>query len=304
MNTHFTEVIELHNEGFTPEEIVEALGVSRATVYRYIDQYQTSVALAGITANEEKHDPEETPQPALNGVERTAAVLEREAATKTKKLEREAVKAFNKLMDGLKEHTSGSAWKKDEIRKVLNEADAILDQVAEACAFDDEECEDISIFEITSIVKRLFKNYLQNYSDGLTLQWDPVKLDMIDTGLAVEDFDDTAFDVQDYHRQTAYLIFTAFIDLVLKTSGTLSVDDTNDLLSELKRTREAITDDINEDLAGEFGDELIILNELEAFLKEYRIRTEEAFFGKRFLVPDHIKDLIVDLQNQTTEDDE
>jgi len=208
------------------------------------------------------------------------------------------------LIEGLKEHISGSTWSKDDIRKVLNEADSIIDMIHEACSFDEEECADLSIFEITTIIRTLFKNYIYNYHDGLKLQWDSPKLEVIEAGLALENFDDTSFDTDNYYIQSAFLIFIGFVDQLLAVSGILSVEEVDDLISEMRRTKEALTDDLGEDLSKKFKAELRILSALEDFLKEYKIRTEEAFFGKRFFLPEEIKTQITALQTETEHDDE
>jgi hypothetical protein len=308
MKKQFTEVIKLHNQGYSADQIVEETGASRATVYRWIEQHEASLTLAGV---DQDHPGEEVSHLALTGFEKAASSIERandlkerEDEVNNKKNERAAVRDFKKLMEGLKEHTAGSTWSKEEIRKVLNETDDILELVHDVCTFHGDECSDLSIFEITTIVKTLFKNYLYNYSDGLKVQWDSAKLEMIESGLGVEEFDDVSFDTADYYRQTAYLIFIGFIDQLLAISGILSVEEADDLISELKRTKEALTDDLNEDLSDEFESELSILSALEDFLKEYRIRTEEAFFGKRFFLPEEIKSQIAELQTQPQNGDE
>lgn len=40
MKAQFKEAIKLHNQGYSPEEIAEEIGVARATAYRWINQHQ------------------------------------------------------------------------------------------------------------------------------------------------------------------------------------------------------------------------------------------------------------------------
>lgn len=306
MNTLvFQKVVELHNAGYSAEEISSKLEISRATAYRAIQQHETSLAMGGLDEPEDEYPSEYTEDDedvsTLAGLGKAVAVIEQEAKIKTKKLQRDALKSFHRILEGLKEHTSGSTWSRDDIRKVLTETNNVIDLVEEACAFEKNEYQDLSIFLITTIIKDHFKIYLANFSEGLKIQWDQPNMDMLEAGLEAETFQDQTFDEQDYERQKAWLIFNDFIDSVLKVSGVLNVDQVDELSSELKWIREALDEDLPAYLDGEFDEELELLDQLQEFLKEYRIRTEEAIFGKRFSLPDTLLAKIKSIQIQNEE---
>lgn len=291
MKPDFKKAIDLHHQGYTPEEISTELGISRATAYRWIQQHETSLTMAGMNDDDQNSYVETiTNTPSAN---RLAGILEKEHRIKSTKLQRETLKSFKALMEGLEEHTAGSEWSGEEIRKVANEVAEIVENVEEACSFEADEYQDLSIYEISLIIKSLFKTYLSLFPSGVQLDWDGPKIEMIKAGLAIKSFDETDFDVADYQRQTAWHSFTRYIDQLTSLEGkSFDPEEVDDLISDLKRIREEISEDLPEDLKEEFESEVQLLDDVETFLKEYRIRTEESFFGKRLALPSDLIDKI------------
>ncbi len=303
----FELAIELHNEGYSPEEIAEELEISRATAYRWVEQHTTSIALAGIEEKKEveyndeedfEGDIDEEVEITDSSSDHLVEVLERDHRVKTTKLKRQAMKEFLRLIEGLIEHTDGSQWTGDELRKVLHEVSDIIEVIEEACDFEEETFSDLSVYEIAQIIKGLFKTYTNLFPNGVEISWDDLKKDMVQKALRIESFEEVSFDTEDFYRQQArqkFIKFTEQIDDVNLT--TLDEEEVEALQGELQTVVEAISEDLPEALQirDEFDSELEVLGELKEYLKEYQVITAKAFFGAKLRIPDTIIKKIEDV---------
>lgn len=315
MNTDFNEAITLHTEGYTPEEIAESTGKSRATIYRWLEQHKTSLQLAGIPEvddEEEDFDDDELNEikPGLSGLEKANELKERELKTldqkarvESEKIKRATLKEFKRVISGIREYALGFKWKHANVVETRDKLENLIDQVHEALEFDDDAMEDNSIAQILSILKGEFSQLAESgKSFAFTFNLAPYKVDLLEFALSIESFDNTEFDIEDYVRQGAWQRFLDVIEKFKEHAGASVGREEVSVLSKEVEGFRSIVDELPSDLKGEFDSELEVLDSVSEYLKELEIRIDESIWGsKRLLLPEEVSGQINELIDAESE---
>lgn len=317
MNTDFNEAITLHNEGYTPEEIAESTGKSRATIYRWLEQHKASLQLAGIPEvddfeEEDFEEDDESPKaiPGLSGLEKANELKERELETlgrkakvESEKIKRSTLKEFKRVISTIKEYARGFKWKHSDVVETRDEIENLEEKVHEALEFDENAIEINSISQILNILKGEFSQLADSGADfSFTFNFSDHKMEFLDNALSIESFDNNEFDMEDYHRQATWQTFIDLIDKFREFSGTsIGSEEVEECKASINEFKDMV-DELSADLKEEFDSEMEVLDAVTEYLKELAIRIDESLFhSKRFLLPEEVGDRINDLIDNESE---
>ena len=309
MNTDFSEVISLHNEGYSPEEIAESTGKSRATIFRWLGQHKASLQLAGIPEVDVEEEDFEDDEPTkskhgLSGLEKANELKERElkildqkARVESEKIKRATLKEIKRVISGIKDYSQGFKWKHADVVETRDKLDNLTDQVHEALAFDDDAMGENSIAQILNILKGEFSQLVESgKSFDFTFNLAPYQVDLLEEALSIDSFDNTEFDPENYVRQGAWQRFLDVVEKFKEHAGTsVGKEEVSVLFKEIEGFR-SIVDELPTDLKGDFDYELEVLDSVSEYLRELEIRIDESIWGsKRFLLPEEISEQINEL---------
>lgn len=294
--SQITQIINLHEEGNSPLEIVEITGFELEEIEAILDSMEED--------EQSEEDPELEPTH-LSGIdkanelkERELNHLEKEAFIKTEKQKRKTLKEFKLLAEGLLDHCQGSKWDRESLKKSYDEIEELIETVEEIFGFDADEMEDNSIYEILQVLKEQFSGLANQDADyQVTIDWSPEKIEMLQYALDIENFDDAHWDREDFNLQRAHNVYSRFLESLAELDGKkVDSDDLESLQSDLVYTKETISSDLP-GVEGEFEDELEVIERIEEYLKELGIRIDESFWGeKRIQLASSIVEVINELE--------
>jgi transposase len=299
MKPKFKDIIDLHEQGYTPDQIVAETGISRATAYRWIEQYNASLSISGQSENETTDEEIETEidvdadadieTESLSGLElknkelqlreREIEAQERKEWMAIEKLKREILKDFKKVIQAIKDDSSESSWSAEELHKVSLEIEMIQEKVLEVFGYGQEETEDNSILKILNILKEVFRE--DPDIKGKILDFSDAKIAVLDFGLEIENVEDTDFDLADYNRDSATDSFTTIMEEIAELQGyKLSQANCEQLLFAVQRVKENLTSELP-GVDGEFEQEVQLLDNIVEELQELQVRCSENFWGEK-----------------------
>ncbi len=264
------DAIELYRSGMQPNEIVEQLDVSQASVYRWIKEAEERGDLE--TQEEDHPEPTETELTDYNSDDNKPPLL---IAGK----KRRALKKHKKYFKNLRLNVIGCRWAGDDLNDRILEMEEVQDTIEEILEFDESRFENNALWRTLQIFIDRFESLLPVGRQDIDLLFDYTgdRLEEIDKIIAIDEFDQefdwSAHEILEIEREKCQLMQ----DILNHEDNDLDVDVTTGLLSrtkELKHKIKAINDQ------GLYDDTLALLKIITSSLKEVRTEIDEAILWK------------------------
>ncbi|UXX78006.1 hypothetical protein N7E81_11605 [Reichenbachiella carrageenanivorans] len=284
MKTEFIEAIQLHNEGYSLEDIAESVEVKQATVKRWIEQHEASLSLAGITEEDEESFTStlgaihESNQLKRKELER----LDRKEAVQKEKDNRILIKDFQNLCEGIREHVEGSKWNFEEVEKVASKIEDLKGRIEEHFEFNDDVTETNSVFQILGILQDEFEQ-LKESGPGYSFvfDWARPKIHLLDQALEINDLRNVEFDNCKFEKELAADTIQSTLNGLNGFDGRqVDIDDLQTMEGMLETAQETLESLVEEDL-DELGEDIEKIDQIRNYLTELKIRVDESFWKEK-----------------------